>query len=65
MVTTEPKVNKDGRYSVEETAVLLGVHRNTVLRYTKQGKLLFGIRRSNTRKFYTGSEILRFWRATF
>lgn len=64
MVTTEPKVTLNGRYSTDEAAALLGVHRNTIIRYTKKGKLLFGIRRSTTRKYYTGAEILRFWKAT-
>lgn len=64
MVTYEPRVNLNGRYSTDEAAALLGVHRNTIIRYTKKGKLRFGIRRSTTRKYYTGAEILRFWKAT-
>ncbi len=63
MVNQEPIVRADGRYSVEETAALLGIHRNTLLRYTNKGRILFGIRRSTTRKFYTGREIVRFWKA--
>ena len=64
MIPTEPKVALTARYSLEETAQILGVHPNTVIRYAKQGKIRFGIRRTNRRKFYTGQEILRFWRAT-
>ena len=64
MVTYEPKVNKFDRYSLEQTSKILGVHRNTILRYAKSGKLAFTVRRGTRRKCFTGSEILRFWRAT-
>ena len=63
MIATEPNVAKTGRYSLEETAKLLGVHPNTIIRYAKMGKLRYGVRRTNSRKFYTGMEILRFWRS--
>ena len=63
MKATEPNVAKTARYSLEETAQLLGVHPNTVIRYVKAGKLRYGVRRTNRRKFYTGMEILRFWRS--
>ncbi len=63
MVTTEPKISMAGRYSIEETCILLGMHRCTLYRYTAKGKIRCGIRRSTMRKFYLGSEILRFWKA--
>ena len=63
MVTQEPNVRPDGRYSVKQTAALLGFHRNTLLKYTNKGTIRCGIRRSTTRKFYTGAEIIRFWKA--
>lgn len=63
MVNIEPKVNKMGKYSLEETAVLLGVHRNTILRYANSGKMNFTVRRGTSRKCFSGAEILRFWRA--
>lgn len=63
MVSKEPDVRINGRYSIEETCTALGLHRNTLRRYTAHGKIRFGIRRADSRKFYLGSEILRFWRA--
>lgn len=63
MVTIEPKVVLNGRYTIDETCELLGLHRNTLTRYTKRGKIRFGIRRADSRRFYLGSEILKFWRA--
>lgn len=63
MTATEPKVDKDGRYSAKEAAGLLGVSRATLERYVKTGKIKCGIRRSNGRRFYLGMEIVRCWRA--
>ena len=63
MVNEEPKVADFGRYSIAETSKLLGIHRNTLLRWTKAGIIRFGVRRGTMRKFYLGREIKRFWRA--
>lgn len=64
MTTVEPIVKRDGRYNIAETSRLLGVHRNTLLRYAKKGIIKYGVRRSTTRVFFTGGEILRFWKAS-
>ena len=63
MVNEEPKVADYGRYSIDETCKQLGIHRNTLLRWSKAGIIRFGIRRGTMRKFYLGREIKRFWRA--
>ena len=63
MVNEEPKVADFGRYNVTETCTKLGICRSTLHRYGKLGKIRFGIRRANMRKFYEGREIKRFWRA--
>lgn len=64
MITSEePKVTQTGRYSAADTARILGIHRHTLEKYTNSSLIKFGIRRANGRKFYLGSEILRFWRA--
>lgn len=63
MIAGEPKVTETGRYNVTETCTLLGIHRNTLRRYTEQGHIKCGMRRTG-RKFYPGREILKFWRAT-
>ena len=64
MVNILPDIPDEGRYSAREAAKHLGVHYNSITTYAKEGKLKFGIRRSNRRKFYTGFEIKRFWKAT-
>lgn len=64
MITAiEPKVNEAGRYSVTETCAALGIHRNSLRKYTAQGLIKCGFRRQSARKFYAGREILKFWRA--
>ena len=63
MVATEPRVSENGRYSLREACELLGVHKTTMIRWVKEGKIRYGIRRSNYRKFYLGRELVRFWRA--
>jgi hypothetical protein len=64
MITAiEPTVSDSGRYSVTETCIILGIHRNTLNGYTTSGSIKCGFRRNTGRKFYLGSEILKFWRA--
>jgi len=65
MVNEEPKVSPNARYSIGEAAQILGVHRNTLRRYTNTGPtgISCGFRKSNGRKFYTGKDIIKFWRA--
>jgi DNA-binding transcriptional MerR regulator len=63
MVAEKPEIPTTGRYSVKETCRILGIHRNTLLEYTKRGLITAGVRRATFRKFYTGSEILKLWTA--
>ena len=64
MITaTEPRISESWRYSVSETCQILGIHRNTLTSYTSSGTIKCGFRKMNGRKFYLGSEIMKFWRA--
>ena len=64
MITAiEPQVAVEGRYSICQAAAALGIHRNTLLKYTEAGLIKCGFRRESARKFYLGSEIVRFWKA--
>ena len=64
MITCEePKVSPTGRYNVMQTAEALGIHRNTLQKYTDSGFIRCRYRRNTRQKFYLGSEILRFWLA--
>lgn len=62
ITSTEPAIAPTGKYSIPETCKLLGIHRNTLRLYTQAGKIKCGFRRATGRKFYTGREILRFWK---
>lgn len=75
LTSDEPQVSDTGRYSVAETAKALGIHRTTLFHYSmsseksddvpKKNLIKCGIRKSNGRRFYTGAEIKRFWKATY
>ena len=66
MVNEEPKVSPTARFSIGEAARILGIHRNTLRRHTNTGPtgIRCSYRLSNGRRFYTGSDIIRFWRAS-
>ena len=64
MVTSIPPiVSNGGRYTIDETCKILCIHRTTLRRYTESGLIKCGDRRESGRKFYLGSEIMRFWKA--
>ncbi|WP_407401303.1 helix-turn-helix domain-containing protein [Sodaliphilus sp.] len=63
MIKNEPDVAPTARYSIDETCKILGVHRNTLRKYTQIGAIRCGFRRVNSRKFYLGSEIKKLWAA--
>lgn len=66
MTAIEPQVAPTGHYSTMETCRLLGIHRDTLRKYTETKKLIkCGLRKLDNRyvKFYLGSEILRFWKS--
>lgn len=63
MTNAEPKVSEMGRYTTKQVAELLEVNVSTVRRHTKAGYLRCGHWRHNGRRFYTGKEILRYYKA--
>lgn len=58
----EPKVSPKSRYDTNATCTLLGVSRKTLRKYTVAGLIKCGLRQCNGRKFYEGSDILKFWK---
>ena len=65
MTNVEPKVRPEGRYNMNETATLLGIHRNTLRTYTDKGYIKCRYRKRTLAKFYLGEEVLRFWRESY
>lgn len=60
---TRPKVESDGRYTVTQTCSILGIHRNSLRKYTDAGLINCEFNKICYRKLYQGKEILRFWDA--
>lgn len=65
MIETEPHVITTGRYPISKASEILGINRKTLYRHTIDGLIKCGFRRTNGRKFYTGGEILRYWKAQY
>ena len=65
MTVLEPEVTDTGRYPTKVTAKILQIHPNTLLNHSNLGSIKFGISKANGRKFYTGSEIRKFWRSQY
>lgn len=62
MSSTEPQCDRFGRYTPNEAAALLGIHRDTLLKYTRMGLIRAGEHFGTRRRFYLGAEIRRFWK---
>jgi len=65
MTFTEPAVNMSARYPIGAASKILDIDRKTLLNHTKEGKIRCGFFRCNGRRFFTGSEILRYWKSHF
>ena len=64
MVTSiRPAVESDSRYTVTQTCSILGIHRNSLRKYTDAGLINCIFNEISARKLYLGSEIIRFWLA--
>ncbi len=56
-----PNADRDRRYNIKEAAYLLGINRNTLRRYLKDGHIK-GLFVKPNHTFFLGSEINRFWK---
>lgn len=59
MTPIEPKVDKNGRYTVKQVCELLQCHRNSLLKWTNENRIKCDFNKKH--KFYFGREILKFW----
>ena len=64
MVSEFPDVADGACYTIGETAKILGVYRDTLRKHADNGFIKYGKNRNNGRKFFRGSEIKRYWKAT-
>lgn len=65
MTNTVPTIDPKARFELREAAAILDVGKASVLRWTSTGRLRCGVKRSNGRKFWTGAELIRFWKSEF
>lgn len=66
LTVKKPVCDPEARYSITQTCELLGIHRDTLRDYTDKKYLIkCGLRRlgNKVKKYYLGSEILRFWQS--
>lgn len=62
MVSEQPVVNPDSRYTIGQTMQLLGMSRNTVKKYTDSGQLRHVVHKATGKKMYYGHAIVLFWK---
>lgn len=63
MLTNEqPQVQPTSRYTIGQTTRLLGISRNTLRKYTRNGDIK-SLTHKSGKALYTGVAILAFWRA--
>lgn len=65
MITTTPNINPAARLELREAAAALEVDKSSIQRWTSIGRLRCGIKKSNGRKFWTGAELIRFWKSEY
>lgn len=65
MIDAYPNLPNSCRYPIGKAAKLLGIHRDTLRKKADDGLIKYGISRDNMRKFFLGSEINRYWKATY
>jgi predicted site-specific integrase-resolvase len=61
MTETQPNINPAGRYTIAKTCEILQINRTTLHRHTKKGHIKVYYRKSTSRPFYKGLDILKFW----
>ena len=64
MIKSEPQVNLSGKYELREAAKVLEISPSCLAKWTAQGKIKAGVKKVNGRKFWSGAELLRVWKAT-
>lgn len=65
MIRTPPDIPPTARLELREAAEALQVDKSTIQRWTNNGKLKYGIKKSNNRKYWLGSDLIKFWKSEF
>lgn len=64
MVSEEPKVSDEGRYTTKEACALMGICPNTLRKWAKMGIVRKYRRKVSNKPFYKGRELKRVWMQT-
>lgn len=64
MTGVEPVLQPMRRYSINEAAEALGIHRNTLRRYAREGGLRSVPKKHGKGCVYLGKDIMNFWRTS-
>lgn len=65
MIRTPPDIPPTARLELREAVEALQVDKSTIQRWTNNGKLKCGIKKSNNRKYWLGSDLIKFWKSEF
>ena len=57
-----PEVSDSGRYNMTEASKALGIHRNTLRKYAKEGVLKSHTNRRTGRRYFLGYDLKKCWR---
>lgn len=63
MTNIEPQVIDSARYTHKQTCQILVIASATLYRHSENGSIQFGLHHANGRRFYTGRDIKRYWKA--
>lgn len=63
MRITEPNIPDTAKVPIGKAANILGISRDTLRNHTYNGHIKCGYNRINKRRFYTGRELKRYWKA--
>ena len=64
MIVNDSHIKPAAKYELREAAMLLGVSKSTIQRWTKEGILKCQVRTVNNRRIWTGAELISAFRRT-
>lgn len=68
LVSEKPDVKDEARFTIDQSASLLGVHKNTIKNWMTKGIFKpreWGFRKANGRRYITGRALKRVWLETY
>ena len=63
MIKTEPIVELTAKYELRDACGIMGVTASCLAKWTEKGVVKCGRKKLNGRRFWTGAELLRAWKA--